>query len=675
MTTRVDRQRERKNRLSLVSAIVLMLASTSSFGDYNNFPDIKPFGLLDVSGHFRTGYLFDERDLGSTSSSSFESRSTWEQEFFLLTKSFVYHPGFLNMDFGGGPIFVQQQFSSGLDEVSNNDSLFNFLARLNFLELKTYPFSLYFERSHPSVTTSLAGRFLTQNDAYGISGRVFDMLGGSTSLRFEASSRLVQGSSLGTVVDEGTDSASILVETSYRDTDKLELKYDRLDTTSGSGSPGLPIFLSDIAQEISEVRSTNRFGSDGRFEVLQILRRLQQDTQAASTTTLDDRYYLANMRWKHNDKVRSFLRFRQNDTKHTFSASESQIAALGFVRQASKDLSFDSAVEYESVRQTGFSRDLSALRGTVRYNRDVGFGTFGVTASLRGARTDQNSSASSIQVFDEPHVLNGTTPESLANEFAVAGSVTVSNAPRTQVFVEGLDYRLLVIGSVTSVQRLIGGAIVDGETVAIDYSYETSGTAAFDTLASGVSLNIGFLNTMNAYLRYDMQDTNLRSGEFSNPVNDRDSVEFGVSTSNQFLDGWSVSGQYRHREQDEEISPFVSDSLDVSLTTSLRGTWQVTVASGLASIDYENSSEDVDLISYRLGLRGRLLRSIQLSYDAAYLSDTGGTLSRQQLQHRLDFQWAYRQVRFVLRALYTEDDLGISNRTGKQVTAQLTRVF
>ena len=675
MVARVDRQRTEKMCLSILLVAVVLSVPSTVYAEYHNVPDIKSFGLLDVSGHFRVGYLFDERDRGTGSSNSLEKRATWEEEFFLLTESFVYHPGFLNIDLGGGPIFIQQEFNSGLDETSQSDSLFNFLARMNFLELKNYPFSLHYERSHPSVTTSLAGRFLTENDTYGISGRVSDLIGGSTTLRFEAGNRTTQGSALGSVVDESNDSASILIETSYRDSDRLELKYDRLDTASASGSSGLPIFQSDISQEISEIRSTNRFGGDNRLQILQVLRRLQQETAAANTTTLDDRHYLADVRWKHNEKTRSFFRFRQYDTQHTFSESESRNAELGLSGQASEDINFDSAIEYESARQTGFDRDMSTLRGSVNYTREVGIGMLGLSGSLRGSRTDQESSATGIQVFDETHILNGTAPADLANEFVVTGSVVVSNAARTQVFAEGIDYRLFVIGSVTSMQRLIGGNISDGETVVVDYSYEASGTAEFDSLGTGFSVNIGFLKTMNAYLRYNTQDTNLRSGEFTNPINDRNSFEFGVSARNQFLDGWSLSGQYRHRDQDEEISPFVSDTLDVSLMTNLRGMWKLTLASSLSIVDFEDSIEDTNQVSYRLGLSGRLFQRAVFSYDLAYLSDDGGSLQRDQLRHRLQFQWAYRQVRFVFSALVADDKLGVTENDNTQVTARLTRVF
>ena len=675
MATRVDRQRARKHYLSAALLMILAVSPSISFGEYHDVADIKPFGLLDISGRFRITYLFDDRERGSAQSSSYETRSTWEEEFFLLTRSFIYHPGFLNMDIGGGPVFVQQQFDATLGENGDNDTLLNFLARLNFLELKSYPFSLHYERSHPSISTSLAGRFLTESDAYGIDGRMVGLMGGSTSIQFRTESRSTQGSSVGRAVDDDSDSASVLIETSYRASDHLQLKYDRLDTASASGSPGLPIFQSDISQEIVEIRSSNWLGRDDRFEISQVVRRLQQDTEAASTTTLDDRQYLADMRWQITDKSRSYLRYRQYDTRHTLSRIETQDVELGLVQRSNENLSFESAVQYVSSGQPGFNRDITALKGSVNYTHDVGFGTLGWSASLRGSRTDQESSTADIQVFDETHVLNGTTPVDLVNEFIVAGSVTVSNAARTQVFAEGIDYRLFIVGSITSIQRLVGSNINDGETVVVDYSYETSGTAEFDSLGTGFSVNIGFLNSLNAYVRFNSQDTNLRGGEFTNPINDRNSLEVGLSASNQFLDGWSLSGQYRHRDQNEEISPFVSDTFDVSLTTNVRGRWKLTVASSLSIVDFDNSTEDTNQISYRLGLSGRLFRRAVFSYDVAYLSDDGGSLQRDQLRHRLKFQWAYRQVRFVLSALVAEDTLGNSQNDNTQVTAQLTRVF
>lgn len=101
----------------------------------------------------------------------------------------------------------------------------------------------------------------------------------------------------------------------------------------------------------------------------------------------------------------------------------------------------------------------------------------------------------------------------------------------------------------------------------------------------------------------------------------------------------------------------------------------LTLAAGLIETDYENSEEDISQVSFRVGLRGRVLRRSYLSYDAFLLDDTGGSLPRKQFRHRLHFQWSYRQMRFDLRATLTDDELGPSERSNTTVTAQLTRLF
>ena len=147
--------------------------SSSVFAQSVDSGDVKLFKLYDLEARFTARYLLDDRDaLFSQISSSSEVRTTWEEELFLMTRSYVYHPGFLNIDFGGGPLLVQQKFASLSGSNKNSETLVNVLARFNFLDLKTYPFSLYYQRSHPSVTTSLAGRFLTEANTYGVRGRV-----------------------------------------------------------------------------------------------------------------------------------------------------------------------------------------------------------------------------------------------------------------------------------------------------------------------------------------------------------------------------------------------------------------------------------------------------------------------------------------------------------------------
>ncbi len=643
--------------------------------EYHEVDDIKPFGLLDVTGHVRVGYLFDDRERGASLEKSFEQQSSWEQELFVLTKSFVYHPGFLNMDLGGGPVFVQQQFDTNVDEASNNDVLFNFLGRLNILDLKNYPVSVYYERTHPSVTTSRSGRFLVQNDAYGVRGHVTQLLRDRTTLRYAITRQEADGSGLGSVVDTSAETKSFALDSTYRNSDNITFQFDKLEQESASGSAGLPIVRSELDQEIAEVRANNVFGADEQVRISQRLRQMDQENVTTIVSTLDDRTYNGNVHWQYDGDGHAFLNLRDVTSKRDSTRQDFTDLEIGAAEQLTESTFARASLGHSTVDQTGFTRDRNSLRGAATYSRETGFGGFGISGSARAERNDQESTADEIDVFDEPLILIGTNPVDLRNEFVVPGSVVVRNADKTQTYVEGLDYRLIETGSVTSVQRLVNSSITDGETVLVDYSYSTSGTAEFDTYGSGIALSADFLRTFRAHVRYDIQDTKIRQGELTNPLNDGEIVEFGIGTTNQFLDGWTLDAQYRHLRQDLETSPFVSDQLDVSFTTSLGGTLALTLAAGLNETDYENSNEDISQVTYRIGLRGRVLRRSYLSYDAFLLDDTGGSLPRKQFRHRLNWQWSYRQMRFEMRATISEDELGVSEWNNVTVTAQLTRVF
>ena len=659
----------------VILTITLLCASYSAGADSHQVNDIKPFGLLDVGGYIRVGYLFDDRERGTDGEGVFERRSTWEEEVLVLTKSFIYHPGFLNMELGGGPLLVQQSFDSDTEVSNNSDTYGNIIARLNFLDLKAYPISMFFERSHPSATTSLAGRFLTQNDVYGFDGRIGELFAGSTSLNYSVSRRDAQGSGFGSVVDDVVDTTLIRMQTSYRDSDRLTLQYDTLEQASQSGSAGLPIVPSFLDQENAEIRAENYFGADKQVELRQYLRRRQQEQVTTQEFKFDDLRYSGRLRWNLSDDTNSFLRYETLDSQRSDADVETSDAEFSVVHGFTDGLILESAIGQSTTDQTGFERDMRLLRAAVNYSRETKFGGLGMSGSLRAARTDQVSSADEIAVIDEPITLVGTNQVALANEFVVVESVQVSNAQGTQIYVEGLDYRLVTVGSITRIQRLVPSTITDGETVLVDYRYETSGTAEFDTLASALSVNVSFLNTLTAFVRYDWQDTDVRSGSLTNPVNDRDRVELGITMSNQFLDGWSIDGQYRHVVNDEEISPYVSDLLDAGFSSSLFGRFKVAVSAGISEIDYENSPEDVQQVTYRLRLGGRAFNRSRFSYEVSYLDDAGGSEPRRQVRHRLSFQWSYRQVQFDLRGYYFQDRLGVTERDETRITGQLTRVF
>ncbi|UCH52454.1 MAG: hypothetical protein JSW09_07475, partial [Pseudomonadota bacterium] len=65
--------------------------------------EIEPFRLSSVEGFLALRYLEDEERSGTTSTGKFrDGLRVTEQELFVLTRSSVYHPNFLTVDFGLG---------------------------------------------------------------------------------------------------------------------------------------------------------------------------------------------------------------------------------------------------------------------------------------------------------------------------------------------------------------------------------------------------------------------------------------------------------------------------------------------------------------------------------------------------------------------------------------------
>ena len=347
---KVDRQCAGKVLLFGVLCLGLSVLPAPARAQSYEIDTVKPFGLLDVDGHVRVGHYFDERDQSSVSSGSAESQTSWEQEIYLRTRSFIYHPGFLNMVIGGGPVFVQQDFESVDEDRGIRDTLFNFESRLNFLDIKNYPFSLYFEQSHPSVTRGLAGRFIVQNRRHGFNAAIRELFSKSTGVNVSLLSSTAKGSGFGYSVDDETEQASFAMQTSYGKGGRISFNYDRTDLDSASGSPGLPIHESTQQNDLSELRLENRFGRDDQIDLFQSLSRQQRELTNAVTSTLDNRRYLARLNWRYNEITRSQFRYRYADLRQSGNNSRLHSASASLSRRLSEKATIRRVAAGSSAR-------------------------------------------------------------------------------------------------------------------------------------------------------------------------------------------------------------------------------------------------------------------------------------------------------------------------------------
>lgn len=678
VATSKERQPTHERRVGAGLAIVLILLALGAGPGVRAAQDdaeIVPFRLTDVDGSVALRYLLDDRENGTVDSSgAFETQENMEAELLLMTRSYIYHPDVLDMKIGGGPLLVGQQFDSSVGDNSTTEALFNFLTDFRLLDPTAYPVHLYYQKSHPTVATSLSGRFLVEKDQYGVNAMLREPLS-PVSLSLDAFHIDTHGSGLGATLDETIDEASLSAYKSYRQRDRIGLTYRWNERDSASGSPGLPIQNSLITTNAFDVDARNVFGSKDQLDLVQQANYVQQDTLLDTLSELEDWRYFGNLTWNHTPDTHSFYRYRYHETVRPQVDSQGHAATLGATHSINPRSLLTGQYDFTRDEDLGFTRDVNGVQGRINYTYPTSFGSINLGAGLNASRTDQVAVSDRVQVFDESVLLVSTNPVDLANPFVVAATVVVRNVPKTQVFVEGVDYRLINVGSVTSIQRLVGGNIADGQTVLLEYEYLTGGTVAFDTLGQSYVADVQFLQHFSAYVRYSDRQNDIVSGVPTTPLNSVQALQLGARADYPLGDRWSIGGEVLHTDQDEDISPYVRDSYDVYVQVALPMTSSLRFAVHQEQVDNEFSVEDTDLTQYRVFFRSRPWGGIVLTFNADYLEDTGGSLFRERQSQDLGIEWVYRQARVFFRAEHVSETLGSSERNYTRVSAQLLRVF
>jgi hypothetical protein len=619
--------------------------------------EIAPFKLKDVSGDLTIGYSLDDRAVGE----NFTESNLWREELSFRTQSYIYHPAMLDMQIDGGLEHVRDTYKTQDASNSENELLFNYDARFNFLARKQYPFTVYAGRRHPEMVTNLLGRFLVRIDEFGALGRIVGREA-PWSVRWDLGRVISDGSGFGSTVDEELDRANVSSSFTYLDSQTLGLSFSWFDRLSRSGSAGLPIQESFSESVAGSVNANNLIGRKRPLKISQSLDLSNQTTTTQIVTDVERLRYRANLLWNGFERHEPFLNylFLDEDRQSTFARSHN--ADLGTVYHVSDKFEIGGRGNYQGNEGPDFKRDRAGISARADYSIPLPIGTLRLNGSVGANRNDQEASADTRQVFDESKVLVGTVPVPLNNGFVVEETVVVTNVAQSQTFVVDLDYRLVTVGSTTTIERIITGAILDGQEVLVSYEYETGGTVEFrDTRQSaGISLNLK--KYLQLYANWFNVDNAVKSGEPTTPLNDVTSLELGIRGEVGFATSWSVGGQIRYTDRNETIAPATGGFYDVYLRTGYYRGVSARLAITKQIVDNEFSTEDVNLLRYFVSINARLSGATQLAYSYMDAEDDGGSVVTKNKQHNLQFDWRYRLVAFTLRATYNDNKQGTSGR-------------
>ena len=665
----------------LVAGLVSLAAGMPVIGSAQ---EIAPFRLIGWEGYLTSRYFRDDATNTQTGAGQVSAATTRQtqkdlrDELFIMTHSYVYHPNLLLLDVGAGPILQNASYRTETSETKSKDALYNFTGRATVLRGKPYRGSLFYDHLNPTVSIAPGQVLAQENTTFGFD---FSILGPVSPVPFtiDASRSRSQGSGGDLVRDDQIDRLNLRASRSYGEfgTTQLYLHSTRQDSASGSST--LP-----IQQTTSDARGVNantrlRFGEDGKYDVFNTvsLDSLSYTMQQGSLADRNDFRFLLDGRTRHSNELRSFASYNQFTSEQgaTSTVSRALSGGVNYLPWPNLATSIGGHADSSGVGQ--FSARSVGLNGSAQYQRPVPFGQLTLGYSFRYDQRDQDTGTKQIDIIGERINLSGVTFVPLSHQRVVSGSIRVSNATRTQVFVEGSDYALQVIGLDTRVQRLVGGAILDGEDVLVDYAYDPGGTFSYTQADQNWNANWNVLGRANVYFRHFDSAPHVTGGTPTSPLNTIRDTVVGLRGDLPLRLGWEivVGGSVESERREETITPYRrwSDELFIQSEEPFFDLGTIRLTTRHTRQDYLNAAQNVDLTAYDLRWSARPRYGLTLTAEATAETDEGTLNPRRRVAGSLKARWRYRRVTVTLDASHTNETQGVVERTRDVVQLILRR--
>jgi len=653
-------------RTWLYNGVIGLAIAASSFPTTGWSEEIAPFRLTGIEGNVSLRYLRDEQSVGG----SRESRTAFEEEIFVLTHSYFYHPNLIKMDLGVGPLFVQSDFESMAGSNQSDETLYNAIARFSFLEKKPYPFAIYYERLNPSVSTGLAQTFIQENTKYGFNFTLREPVS-PVLINLEAFRQRSEGQGFDLIVDDTIEQATLRAYRSFGPGGYGQLVYQTNRRESRSGSPNLPIQETVTTTNSANFDSRYLFGSNRQYQLTNILTYVTQE----QFPTRRDLRFSPDLRVAHSETLNSFYRYGLLNGKQEGVETTNQSITAGLNHRPNENFSSTFDVHADDNETTGLTQQTYGVTGLVSYHRPIPVGSLQLSAGVRYDQNDRVATVSQVAVFGESQILTGTTPVTLGNAFIVTATIVVSNITRTQTYVAGLDYEVIVIGSQTQIRRLIGGNILDGQQVLVDYEYLAGGTAKYTLFDKNIQANVTLYRYYNVYARWRDADQTLKSGMPTIPLNSIQNIQVGARADYPFWQEWVVGGEVTFEDQKEDIASYDRESYDAYLQIPFPRFTTLRISGRAVQVDNKTSTEDVDLTGYGIRFRSRPWPRASITAELSYETDVGGTTERRTWGRTLGAEWRIRQLTLTAEGRFVRERQGVFERERTLIRAIARRDF
>jgi hypothetical protein len=649
--------------------------------------EFAPFRFTGFEGSLVARYISDESTSSPGQAGGAAQRqrmSSQIEEVNIMTHSYIYHPTLLALDIGGGPLLDNTGYSTDGVLTRQGRQVYNLNARATVLREKPYTGAIFYDHRNQTQNIGPAQFMQTENKRYGLEFALLNPVI-PTPLHLDVEHYETKGKGVDQVTDDRADRLRMRLDANIGTLGRTAFQYMNSRQASRSGSTGLSIQESTSDNGTMNLDTRLKFGETNQYDLSNVVTLNSHRYAFSQGPGLDmrDARFSLDLRARHSEDLQTYGRYDATQADQGGQSTSLNALNGGLSYRLNPAVSGSLAVRGESGKTGPAASTLYGIDGSAQYRRELAHGEARVGYTFGYIQREQEAAAQQARLLDERVTLSGTSIVPLSRPQVVAGSMAVSNLTRSQTYVEGVDYLVSAIGVITRIQRVIGGNILDGQDVLVDYSYEVGGSYALNQLDQTVNLSWQYKTYLNSYLRYSDSAPQLTSGTPTFQINPAKTATFGtrgevpLRLPFDLLSDLRVGGYAERESRHEVISPYQRGNVEAYTQVALP--WvrsgDLRLGTRRMQITYDNSPLGVNLKALDLRLAARLPYNIEVSLDASRERDTGASVPRERSFMLARAKWRKRKLQWSLDLNRTRDVQGAAERTRTYLQFTLRRDF
>ncbi|MCL4197167.1 MAG: porin [Phycisphaerales bacterium] len=310
------------------------------------------------------------------------------------------------------------------------------------------------------------------------------------------------------------------------------------------------------------------------------------------------------------------------------------------------------------------------------YTKKVPLGLLSATVSASHNIRDDGPRGELLRIFDDARTFSDPAPIIIARQNILPGSIVITDLSGLIFYDEGLDYTVDAFVDRVEIRRVIGGSILDGQTVLIDYTIGPEPASTVSTTGLGTTARYdiaeGPLRGLGVYVRYFQRDADIDSPDPTFFILDetRDLI-FGADYNTGPL---TVSAEYE--QYDSTISPFDATRFEARYVHALGRGSSVNVTAAYQMIDFPSIPNHVDLALVTAGWNQQLTDTLRLSAQLVWRDERDDRDGHSNgFEQRLNLNWRHRQTEIYVSGRNSFFDSPTEERTAQSLEVGFRRTF